>query len=126
MFGLFIFLSLITVLIAAFVVFDKLVRLEYFSHRSNWLKDGKPHGFFWVPPESLMAGGWLVRFGSSVASQRKLIVWLFSTPDWMRRDERALRLVFWLRILVISWNVGIGGIIVVALLLQIDMQQILR
>jgi len=117
MFSPFIFLALFPVLIAGFIVFDKLVWLEYLSYRSNWEADGKPHGFFWVPPESRFAGGWLVRFGSSAAQRRKSFAWLFSTPEWMREDERALRLVFWLRILVLSWNVGLGSVLVVLLLL---------
>ncbi len=116
MFSPLIFLVLFPVLIAAFIVFDKLVWLEYFSYRSNWEKDGKPHGFFWVPPESRCAGGWLVRFGSSAAQRRKSIGWVFVTPEWMRGDPQALRLVFWLRVLVLTWNVGLGSAIVVNLL----------
>ena len=46
-------------MIAAFVVFDRLMRLEYSCHRKMWEADGKPHGFFWVPAESKAAGGWL-------------------------------------------------------------------
>jgi hypothetical protein len=113
MFNPLVFLALFPVLIAAFIVFDKLIWLEYFSYRADWEKDGKPHGFFWVPRESRFAGGWLVRFGSSSAHWRNSFAWLFSTPEWMRGDDRALRLVRWLRILVLSWNVGLGSVIVV-------------
>jgi len=31
--------------------FDKLVRLQYVSHRTKWEEDGKPCGFFFRPPE---------------------------------------------------------------------------
>jgi hypothetical protein len=99
MFNPIILLLLFPVVIAAFIVFDQLVRLEYSSYRKNWEADGQPHGFFWVPAEAKSAGGWLVGFGSSFAMQRCTFGWLFSTPEWMRRDEKALRLVFWLRIL---------------------------
>jgi len=98
---------LFPILIAAFVVFDQLVRLEYSSYRMNWEADGKPHGFFWVPAESKSAGGWMVSFGSSFAFQRCTFGWLFSTPEWMRRDEKARRLVFWFRVLVLMWNLPI-------------------
>ena len=117
MFNPLIFLVLFPVLIAAFIIFDKLVLLEYVEHRSTWHEDGKPHGFFWVPPEARFAGGLLARFGSSAALQRKSFAWLFSTPEWMRRDKRALRLVRWFRVLVFSWNVGIGGAVVIHLFL---------
>jgi len=112
MFNPVILLILIPILIAAFIVFDQLVRLEYSSYRKNWEADGKPHGFFWVPSGSKSSGGWLVGFGSSFAFHRCTFGWLFSTPEWMRRDERALRLVFWLRTLVLTWNLGIVGAVV--------------
>jgi hypothetical protein len=84
MFNPTIFFCLIPVLIAAFIVFDKFVQLEYFAHRRDWEADGRPRGFFWVPHETTFAGGWLIHLGSSVARTRKSYVWLFSTPDWMR------------------------------------------
>ena len=112
MFSPLIFIGLFPVLIGSFILFDKLVRLEYFSYRKEWDRDGKPHGFFWVPPEARFAGGWLVRFRSSAAQRRKSFTWLFSTPEWMQSNERALRLVFWLQILVLSWNIGLGSAIV--------------
>jgi hypothetical protein len=46
MFSPLIFLALFPVLIAAFIVFDRLVWLEYLSYSSNSEKDRKPHGFF--------------------------------------------------------------------------------
>lgn len=103
------FLSLFPVLIGAFIVFDRLVWQEYVSHRAHWEADGKPHGFFWVPPESTLANGWLVRFDSLVASRRNSLVWLFSTPEWAQGDRRAGRLLFWLRILVLTWTAGLVG-----------------
>jgi hypothetical protein len=94
------------VLIAAFVTFDKLVRLEYSSYKQEWEGDGKPHGFFWIPTES-KSMGFMVSFGSSIAFQRRAFSWLFVTPAWMKESDRALRLVFWLRVFVLAWNVGI-------------------
>ena len=112
MFNPVILIFLFPALLAALVVFDRLVRIEYTEHRLSWEADGKPYGFFWVPAESKMAGGWLVSFGGGFARNRCIFGWLFSTPEWMRRDERALRLVSWLRVLVLSWNVGILGAVV--------------
>jgi|SRR6266550_739634 len=112
MFNPIIFLLLFPVLIAAFIIFDRLVRLEYSAYRSNWEADGKPHGFFWVPAESKSAGGWLVGSRSSFAFHRCTFGWLFSTPAWMRDNASARRLVFWLRLLVLTWNLGIVGAVV--------------
>jgi hypothetical protein len=96
-----------SVLLAAFLLFDRLVRLEYQSYRRNWEADGQPHGFFWVPPEVKRLGGWAVSFRSDFASKRCSYVWLFSTPDWVRRDEKAKQLLNWLRVLVVVWNASI-------------------
>lgn len=117
MFNPLLLLILFPVLIAGFITFDKLVRLEYSSHRTDWEEDGKPHGFFWVPTESKSAAGWLVNVGSSAASWRTSFAWLFFTPEWVRGDEKALRLIFWLRILVFTWNLGTIGAVVVHVLL---------
>jgi|SRR6185436_3723174 len=95
------------VLLEAFLMFDCLVRLEYRSYKSNWEADGRPHGFFWVPPEVKRLGGWTVSFRSDFASKRCSYVWLFSTPSWVRNDVKARQLLYWLRILVIVWNTSI-------------------
>lgn len=117
MFNPLILVILIPVLIATFVVFDKLVRLEYSSYRKSWEADGKPHGFFWMPDESKTTGGWSGGFGSSLARTRCAFGWLLSTPEWMRGDERGWRLVLWWRILTLTWNVGILGAVIIHLLL---------
>jgi len=95
-----------SVLLAAFVMFDRLVRLEYQSYRRNWEADGQPHGFFWVPPEVKRLGGWAISFRSDFASKRCSYVWLFSTPDWVKKDEKAKQLLYRLRILVVVWNIS--------------------
>src|ERR1700738_1819217 len=112
MFNPLIFLLLIPVLFGAFVLFDRLVRLEYSSYRGNWEADGRPHGFFWVPAESRSIGGW-VGLGSSVAFHRCIFGWLFSSPDWMRNNDTARGLIFWLRVLVLTWNMGLIGAVLV-------------
>jgi hypothetical protein len=99
-----IFLLLIPVVFAAFIVFDLLVSLEYSSHRKSWEADGKPRGYFWSPSEI----GYF-NFSSGIATQRCSLVWLFSTPEWMRQDVKAKRLIFLMRILVVVWNIGILG-----------------
>jgi hypothetical protein len=95
------------VTIASFFVFDGLVRREYFHHRRDWEADGKPHGVFWVPRELIFAGGLLVWFASSIAKDRRWFAWLFSTPEWMKRDRKAHRLVLCLRTLVLGWYLAL-------------------
>ena len=95
-------LLLVPLLLACFMVFDRLVRFEYASHRSAWESDGRPRGFFWSPVEA-------ATFRSYFAQQRLSFTWLFSTPHWMRQDPTALRLLKWLRGLVLAWNVAIIG-----------------
>jgi len=114
MFNPSIFIALFPVLIGAFVVFDILVWREYVSHRAHWEADGKPHGFFWVPPESTLANGWL-RLDSLVASRRNAFVWLLSTPEWARQDRRARRLLFSIRVLMLTWTAGLVGAVTVRL-----------
>ena len=86
------FVSLFTV--------DLLVRVQYASHRQVWEADGKPNGMLFRPPES-------EGMSSSWALQRCMFVWLFKTPEWMRQDPKALRLVFWMRISALIFNGGV-------------------
>jgi len=93
-------LLFVLLLLACFMAFDRLVRLEYASHRSAWESDGSPRGFFWSPVEATTLRGY-------VARQRLSLVWLFSTPQWVRQDPGASRLLRRLRGLVLAWNLGI-------------------
>ena len=95
-------LALFSVAFAGFWMLDRLVRLEYASYGESWEEDGKPHGVFFVPPETKTLGGLSVRLGSSLALNRCAFAWLFKTPEWMRQDQRALRWVFWLRVFALT------------------------
>lgn len=98
---------LAAILIADFVTFDQLVKLEYRSYRKNWEADGQPHGFFWVPAEAKRLGGLAVSLRSSISSNLCSYTWLFSTPSWVKGDEEATHLLYRLRILTIIWNAAI-------------------
>ena len=101
LFGVLLFL--IPLLLACFLVFDRLVRFEYEFYRSTWESDGRPRGFFfWASDEGDSLRSYL-------AQQRLSFTWLFSTPHWMRADQTALRLVWWLRVLVLAWHIAIIG-----------------
>jgi hypothetical protein len=78
--------------------FDELVQLEYYSHRREWENDGRPRGIFWFPLDYWKSKN-ISWFSSSLASQRLARIWLFSTPQWMKKDEEAMKLVKRLRIL---------------------------
>ena len=65
-----------------FLTFDRLVKTEYEKHKKQWVKDGKPHGFFWWPSESPL-------FSGHIAQLRLTIYWLFKTPQWIKRDVKS-------------------------------------
>jgi len=81
-----------------------LVRILYQNHREVWVQEGKPSGLIWLPPES---PGYFQRLRSEFYGQRLASRWLFSTPDWMREDALALRLLKRMRVLTLVWNVGV-------------------
>jgi hypothetical protein len=94
--------------LATCLTFDKLVRLQYASHRRKWEQDGKPCGFFFRPPETGVLGGLFVTRTSSWAFQKCSVLLVLSTPQWMRKDQRALRLVIRLRVLTLASSAGVG------------------
>lgn len=95
-----IFIALIALLLYEFVNFDRLVKIEYQKHSEDWIKDGKPKGFFWRPPESPWVGG-------SFALQRISFVWLFRTPKWTSNDAEATTYLKRSRQLTLIFNIGI-------------------
>jgi len=88
------FFSLMLVLLVAFWLASRLIRIEYQFHRENWDEDGKPADYFWFVP-----GSYVARFAVSTSR-------IFATPDWMKSEPRALRIVIWYRALMFLWIVG--------------------
>lgn len=100
----------------SFFKFDRLVRVEYQRHRSDWIADGMPHGIFWVPAETVKLGGLLIRGASSLASYRCWIMWLFSTPRWARSNKNTKRAFLQWRLIVMIANLAFLILVVLVLL----------
>lgn len=94
--------------ILSFFLFDKLVRTEYGSHRSQWIADGMPHGFFWIPPEPVTFGDWLLGGRHALARHRFSRKLLFSTPHWVRSDPHCRKLQNYYR--VVTFGPGIAAL----------------
>ena len=95
------FLLLFVICIATFVLSSWLIRIEYESHRDSWEADGEPADYFGSVP-----GKYTSRMAVGIA-------WVFSTPDWMTGDAKALRIVVVYRLLFVLW---IAGLITMAVL----------
>jgi hypothetical protein len=48
--------------------------------------------------------------------QKCSILWVLSTPEWMRKDQQALRLVIRLRVLTVASTAGVGVWFLLAIL----------
>lgn len=122
--GIIIGIGLISVLFGSFLTFDQLIRLEYNSYRSQWENDGTPRGILWFPREywKSQSMGWFSKWKSQYKSewafQKIWLSWLFSTPQWMENDEKALSLIRQYRVLVLIWNgifiLGFVSIMIIA------------
>jgi hypothetical protein len=88
------FLSLMIVILAAFYLGSRLIRIEYEFHRENWEDDGKPADYFWSVP-----GSYVSRFAVSTS-------WLFTTPEWMKGESKARKIVIWYRALCLLFVAG--------------------
>lgn len=71
------FVIFAAILLRSFFIFDDILRKEYLEHPSEWEKDGKPIGFFWVPKGGTVILGSYAR--SSLATK-----WAFSVPTWAK------------------------------------------
>jgi GH35 family endo-1,4-beta-xylanase len=88
----------------AFINFDRLVKIEYKNHKEEWIRDGKPRGFYWRPPEL----AWFA-ISSSLAMHNLTLKWLFKTPQWTANDLEAKECLRKLRQYVFLFY---GGLIV--------------
>ncbi len=91
-----------------FYYFDKILKAEYSRHYDQWLKDGSPIGFFWVPKGAkLLAGG----FSRDISSFK----WIFSSPDWAYNDKEVMKYLKIMRISgaigVIAWLIIVIGVV---------------
>src|SRR5262245_60753591 len=74
------FLCLFITHVASFVLSSWLIRIEYESHRDSWIADDQPADYFGSLP------------GKHVSRMAVGVVWLYSTPEWMKRDPKTLRI----------------------------------
>ncbi len=108
--GIIIVIGLVSVLLGSFLTFDQLIRLEHNSYEFQWENDGKPRGFFWFPREywKNKSTGWFStwksQYKSDWAMQRANLIWLFSTPQWIKDNEQVKKLLKRVRVLVLIWN----------------------
>src|SRR6266404_3918020 len=88
------FFFLMFALLVAFWLASRLIRIEHQSHRENWEEDGKPADYFWSVP-----GSYVARFAVSIS-------WIFATPDWIKSEPSASKIVIWYRALFFIWIVS--------------------
>jgi hypothetical protein len=88
------FFFLMLVILAAFYLGSRLIRIEYQFHRENWEDDGKPADYF-----SSVPGSYVSRFAVSTS-------WLFATPEWMKAESQARTIIIWYRLLCLIFVAG--------------------
>ncbi len=81
---------------SSFYYYDKILRIEYLNYHDQWLKDGSPLGFFWVPKGAKLFAGSFSR--GSLSFQ-----WLFKNPQWAINDNVVRAHLLKLRV---SWVTG--------------------
>lgn len=99
------------ILCIPFFLFDALVRLQYKKHQEIWELDGKPSCYFWIVEGF---SNWRFEgfaFKRQWAAQKCFMNWIRKTPDWMKTEPKALKLLFWLRFsyyaFIVVWIIGI-------------------
>src|SRR5260221_9709761 len=93
-------ISLFLIWVASYVSVSWLIKIEYDSHRDSWEADGQPSDYF-----GYVSSKWAPRMFVSAA-------WVFSTPDWMERDQKALKLVAAYRLTFVLWILGLITLVV--------------
>jgi hypothetical protein len=66
---------------------DTIIKYEYKNYYNNWVKDGKPSGYFWNPKNEKIS------FISKLGFLKDRWSWFISTPDWIKGDKKGLALL---------------------------------
>lgn len=81
------------VVLLSYLIFDRLLRIQFSEARSDWERQGCKSGYFWSPP------------GSRETSRRErgdlLGKWLFNPPYWMKGKASFWRLLGWVTMVVL-------------------------
>ncbi len=72
------------------LLFNRLVKIEYKRHRDRWVYDGKPWPSIIRGPDGGNIVAWYVCFWA----------WLFVTPPWVKQDKAAIWLLRCVRLFV--------------------------
>ena len=99
------------------IVVSKLLRIQYANFRSEWERDGKPRGIFWIPAEAKI-GAWYITYASGHAGQLARWRWLFSSPDWAAEVEEAGLLILLHRIFLPGFVICLIAPVVIAAFTQ--------
>lgn len=105
-----IFLILLAVLLSigigtvllSFVLFTRLVRFLHDRYPDEWIRVGKPVGFFWRPAEYRswnLSDQWRSGFATNWASK----VWVLRKPEWIKRSPDTERVFARFRAAVLIW-----------------------
>jgi hypothetical protein len=86
-------LLFIFAMLAAFYFFDRIIKEQYAASKDEWLKNGSPHGFFWVPKESTGKTKVLPKGASTRARTKHFFSWLIRTPPWIGHNKSNLLLM---------------------------------
>jgi hypothetical protein len=86
--------------LASFFCFDRLLQVESASYHEQWLKDGQPIVFFTWGRHGGVAFG-LRGVGALLSFLRCYVLWIFSTPAWVRGDLSAHRFISAARLLLV-------------------------
>jgi hypothetical protein len=87
-------------LVYSFVLFDRLIRVEYECHHEAWIADGRPSGFFYFPLAS--------SFNGANRGKWLSLKWLFSAPLWIRRSRVYNFWLVQMRISTLIWYAALG------------------
>jgi hypothetical protein len=96
--------------IVAMMTFDQLLIIERERFPEQWMKDGSPATFY--RQRSQFKRG----IKESFATNKCSMVWLFVTPQWIKGDGNAERILRRLRIIVAVWNFVAMPLVIVSAL----------
>jgi hypothetical protein len=77
-------------------LFDSLVRWEHAHHREQWIRDGKPSGYFWKSAECVF-------WTSHNAMHTLQLSLLFKTPGWAAESPLCRAWLFKMRAVAAVW-----------------------
>lgn len=91
--GYFISFFIILSAFVSIILFDYLIFVQNRDYPEVWMRDGRPNGIVYIPPDNGKSGAELRQAGFATGRVVRAMWW--KMPDWISGSKPSVRIAYW-------------------------------